>query len=125
MTMQNNIKVNVQVDYAKNHSDVARKQHAFTYTITIENLGDLGAQLLTRRWIIQDELGNVEEVVGEGVIEKQPHITPGEAFEYSSGAVIKTPTGTMKGAYSMINDKGERFEVPIDEFVLSEPYTLH
>ncbi len=123
--MQNNIKVNVQVNYAKHQSDATRKQHAFTYNITIENQGSIGAQLLTRRWIIQDELGNIEEVVGEGVIGKQPYIIPGGSFEYSSGAVIKTPTGTMKGSYNMINDEGERFEVPIDEFVLSEPYTLH
>jgi ApaG protein len=67
----------------------------------------------------------VEEVIGEGVIGQQPHLSPGENFEYSSGAIISTVTGSMKGSYGMINDQGQRFDAVIPEFTLSEPYTLH
>ena len=123
--MQNNIEIEVQVTYLPNQSDIPNSQYAYAYTITIANKGDCGAQLRTRRWLIEDETGNVEEVVGEGVIGQQPYLSPGEIFEYSSGAVISTETGTMKGSYGMINDNGRRFEADIPEFALSEPYTLH
>jgi len=123
--MQNNIEIKVQVTYLQSQSDIPNSQYAYAYTITITNKGDCGAQLRTRRWLIEDETGNVEEVVGEGVIGQQPYLSPGEIFEYSSGAVISTETGTMKGTYGMINDNGRRFDADIPEFALSEPYTLH
>ena len=123
--MQNNIEIEVQVTYLQSQSDIPNSQYAYAYTITITNKGDCGAQLRTRRWLIEDETGNVKEVVGEGVIGQQPYLSPGEIFEYSSGAVISTETGTMKGTYGMINDNGRRFDADIPEFALSEPYTLH
>ena len=67
----------------------------------------------------------MEEVVGEGVVGHQPYLSPGESFEYTSGAIINTETGSMKGTYGMINDQGQRFEAMIPEFSLSKPYTLH
>ena len=123
--MQNNIKIEVKVTYLPSQSDIPNSQYAYAYTITITNKGGSGAQLRTRRWLIEDETGDVEEVVGEGVIGQQPYLSPGESFEYSSGAVISTETGSMKGSYGMINDDGKRFDAEIPEFVLSEPYTLH
>jgi len=123
--MQNNIEIEVKATYLPSQSDVPNSQYAYAYTITITNKGGSGAQLRTRRWLIEDETGNVEEVAGEGVIGQQPYLSPGESFEYSSGAVISTETGSMKGSYGMINDDGKRFDAEIPEFVLSEPYTLH
>ena len=123
--MKNKIEINVEVTYLSEQSDVLNKQYAYAYTITITNQGDVGAQLRTRRWLIKDESGQTEEVIGEGVIGQQPYLSPGESFEYSSGAVISTETGSMKGSYGMINDDGKRFDADIPEFVLSEPYTLH
>ena len=125
MTMKNKIEVNVAVTYLAGQSNIVNSQYAYAYTITITNNGETGAQLRTRHWIIQDESGEVEEVVGEGVIGQQPHLSPGESFEYSSGAIISTETGSMKGSYGMINDQGQRFDAIIPEFTLSEPYTLH
>ena len=125
MIMKNKIKVNVEVTYLSDQSDILNKQYAYAYTITIINQGDTGAQLRTRRWLIQDESGETEEVIGEGVIGQQPHLSPGESFQYSSGAIISTETGTMKGSYGMISDIGQRFDADIPEFTLSEPHTLH
>jgi ApaG protein len=125
MTMKNKIEVNVEVIYLPEQSNLVNSQYAYAYTITITNNGETGAQLRTRRWLIQDESGETEEVVGEGVIGQQPHLSPGESFKYSSGAVISTETGTMKGSYGMISDQGQRFDAVIPEFTLSEPYTLH
>jgi ApaG protein len=125
MTMKNKIEVNVEVTYLPEQSNLVSSQYAYAYTITITNNGETGAQLRTRRWLIQDESGETEEVIGEGVIGQQPHLSPGESFKYSSGAVISTETGTMKGTYGMISDQGQRFDAVIPEFTLSEPYTLH
>ena len=125
MTMKNKIEVNVEVTYLPEQSSLVSNKYAYAYTITITNNGETGAQLRTRRWLIQDESGETEEVIGEGVIGQQPHLSPGESFKYSSGAVISTETGTMKGSYGMISDQGQRFDAVIPEFTLSEPYTLH
>ena len=125
MTMKNKIEVSVKVTYLPGQSNISGSQYAYAYTITIANNGESGAQLRTRHWLIQDESGEVEEVIGEGVIGQQPHLSPGESFEYSSGAIISTVTGSMKGSYGMINDQGQRFDAVIPEFTLSEPYTLH
>jgi ApaG protein len=125
MTMKNKIEVNVEVTYLPEQSNLVSSKYAYAYTITITNNGETGAQLRTRRWLIQDESGETEEVIGEGVIGQQPHLSPGESFKYSSGAVISTETGTMKGSYGMISDQGQRFDAVIPEFTLSEPYTLH
>jgi len=123
--MKNKIEVNVEVTYLPELSNLVSSKYAYAYTITITNNGETGAQLRTRRWLIQDESGETEEVIGEGVIGQQPHLSPGESFKYSSGAVISTETGTMKGSYGMISDQGQRFDAVIPEFTLSEPYTLH
>ena len=58
----------------------------FAYTITIENLSDVSAQLMSRHWVITDANGKVQEVRGDGVVGEQPHLKPGESYRYSSGA---------------------------------------
>ena len=88
--MKNKIEVDVEVTYLPNQSNIPGSQYAFAYTITITNHGETGAQRRTRRWRIEDETGQVEEVVGEGVIGQQPYLSPGESFEYSSVAIINT-----------------------------------
>jgi ApaG protein len=75
--------------------------------------------------VITDANGKVEEVRGEGVVGEQPRLQPGESYSYTSGAVLETQVGTMRGAYLFHADDGTDFEVPIPEFVLSVPRTLH
>src|SRR6267378_1391198 len=83
------------------------------------------AQLISRHWIITDAQGLVQEVRGLGVVGAQPLLEPGESFEYTSGASIATPVGTMRGSYQMVAADGTRFEAPIPEFTLSVPRVLH
>ena len=103
----------------------AQRRNAFAYTITIRNEGALPAKLLTRHWVITDANGKVEEVRGPGVVGEHPHLAPGEAFEYTSGAVLETPVGTMQGSYQMLADDGTAFDALIPRFTLSVPRTLH
>jgi len=93
---------------------------SFAYTITIRNTGEVPAQLISRHWIITNELAQVEEVKGLGVVGQQPLLKPGESFEYTSGCRLRTASGTMQGSYFCVAEDGERFEVEIPLFVLND-----
>ncbi len=100
-------------------------RYVFAYTVHIRNDGKVPARLLGRRWLITDGNGKEQEVVGEGVVGEQPWLRPGEGFEYTSGAVLETDIGTMRGSYDVLADDGTRFAAPIPPFTLSIPRTLH
>ena len=97
----------------------------FAYTITIINSGTLPAKLISRHWIITHGDGRTEEVRGDGVVGEQPHLQPGESFEYTSAAIISTPVGTMHGSYQMIAEDGTEFDAPIAPFRLAAQGSLH
>jgi ApaG protein len=119
------IQITVRTEFLPEQSAAAEGRHAFAYTINIANTGSMPAQLISRHWIITDANGRVEEVRGLGVVGDQPFLRPGEAYEYTSGCVLVTPVGTMKGSYQMMAEDGTSFEAPIPEFVLSMPRVLH
>lgn len=123
--MSYHIEVAAVPRFLEEHSQPGQGRYAFAYTITIRNDGAVPAKLMTRHWIITDGNGHVEEVQGPGVVGEHPHLAPGEAFEYTSGAVIATPVGTMHGSYGMLADDGTEFDAPIPRFTLSVPRTLH
>jgi ApaG protein len=119
------IAIEVATNYVRDQSEPDDGKYVFAYTITIENLGDVAAKLLSRHWVITDANGKVQEVTGDGVVGEQPHLHPGESFRYSSGAVLETPVGAMEGSYRMEADKGINFEAPIPPFTLAVPGVLH
>jgi ApaG protein len=119
------ILIEVETSYLDHQSDPDEGRYAFAYSITIRNEGTVAARLVSRHWIITDADGGVQEVRGEGVVGEQPLIRPGEGFRYSSGAIIPTPVGSMRGAYQMVDEDGRRFEAPIAAFTLARPGTLH
>jgi ApaG protein len=119
------IDIDVVTDYISEQSDPTVDRYVFAYTITINNRGAIPAKLLNRHWLITDANGKVQEVRGEGVVGEQPHLNPGEHFEYTSGAVLETPVGVMEGEYEMVTDEGDTFLAPIDRFPLAIPRTLH
>ena len=123
--MSQQINVDVDTLYIESESSPVNSQYVFAYTITITNTGTEAAKLVTRHWVITDANGHVEEVRGDGVVGEQPHLKPGEGFQYTSGAVLKTPIGTMSGSYQMVTDGGNNFDAEIPEFILSSPRTLH
>lgn len=119
------IRIEVETAYLDHQSDPDEGRYAFAYSITIHNDGPVPARLLSRHWIITDADGGVQEVRGEGVVGEQPLIRPGQGFRYSSGAVLPTPVGSMRGAYLMVEESGRRFEAPIAAFTLARPGALH
>lgn len=125
MSSPYSIQVGVETTFVEGQSDPQAERFVFSYTITIHNTGSVPAKLLTRHWIITDANGDVQEVRGEGVVGEQPHLDPGQGFRYSSGAVLKTPVGSMHGAYQMVADDGQRFDAQIAPFTLAVPGALH
>ena len=119
------IDVDAATQYLADQSDEAAGRYVFAYTITIRNTGTVAAQLISRHWVITDAQGLVQEVRGMGVVGSQPLLKPGERFEYTSGASIATPVGTMRGSYQLVAADGTRFEAAIPEFTLSVPRVLH
>ncbi len=123
--LPHHVAVDVLTSYVAEQSDPSASRFVFAYTITIRNEGTEAAKLLTRHWLITDANGKVEEVRGDGVVGHQPHLKPGHAFQYSSGAMIDTPVGVMQGSYQMITDTGQRFEATIAPFSLAMPGVVH
>jgi ApaG protein len=119
------IAIEVSAHYVEDQSEPREQRYVFSYTITIRNEGPEPARLLTRHWVITDANGRVQEVRGDGVVGEQPHLATGQAFRYSSGAVLETPVGVMQGSYQMITDAGERFDAPIAPFSLAMPGVVH
>jgi len=50
---------------------------------------------------------------------------PGMSFEYTSGTILETSVGIMRGAYQMVADDGTQFDAEVPAFTLSVPRTLH
>lgn len=121
----NNIQIDVHSQYIEEQSKPEKDYYVFAYTITIMNKGDRPAQLLNRHWVITDSNHKIQEVRGEGVVGEQPNLKPGEQFVYTSGTMLETSVGTMRGSYEMLSEDGTKFEAPVDEFVLSTPRVLH
>jgi ApaG protein len=91
-------------------SDPERGQHAFAYTVTIRNTGDVTAQLIARHWVITDAEGRTEEVRGLAVVGHQP--------------VLK-PDVTMRGTFFCMTEDARPFDAPIPEFGLTTASALH
>ena len=85
---KHHITVSASVAFVPEQSDVDESRYVFAYTITMK----------------------VQEVKGEGVVGEQPLLRPGQSFEYTSGAAIATPVGTMRGSYQMVAEDGLRFD---------------
>ncbi|MEO6364794.1 MAG: Co2+/Mg2+ efflux protein ApaG [Luteimonas sp.] len=117
--------IDVATRYLDDQSAPEEGRFVFAYTISIRNSGKVPARLISRHWIITDANGKVEEVTGDGVVGEQPWLRPGDGFEYTSGAVLETSLGTMRGSYDILADDGTRFAAPIPAFTLSMPRTLH
>lgn len=125
MSAEHDIRVQVSTAYVAEQSEAAARRYVFSYTVTIVNQGSRPAQLVSRHWIVTDADGNEQEVRGEGVVGEQPLLQPGEGFRYTSGAILETPVGSMRGSYQMVDDAGREFDTPIEPFTLAVPGTLH
>ncbi len=117
------IAVTVRTSFLSEQSEPEENRFVWAYQIRIENRGNARVQLLRRTWHITDARGRVQRVEGPGVVGKQPVLGPGDAFEYTSGTPLETPSGFMTGAYHMVDvDSGAAFDVTVPAFSLDSPH---
>ncbi len=114
------IQIRVETRFVPEHSDPERRVWLYAYTITITNRGPLACQLLSRHWIITDANGLEEHVRGEGVVGEQPRLRAGESFRYTSACPLRTPIGSMRGSYRMVDARGDEFDAEIPAFALAQ-----
>ena len=119
------IAITVTPQYLEEQSVPESNQYVFAYTVHMENTGSIAAQLLTRHWIITDSEGKIEEVRGPGVVGEHPHLRPGDSYQYTSGAILQTPVGSMMGSYQMRDANGDTFDAIIPTFTLSAEVVFH
>jgi ApaG protein len=120
------IKISVLTSFEGTYFKGHKLHFAFTYEITIENHSKDSVQLTMRHWDILDALQAPDTVDGEGVIGKKPVLKPGETHTYSSGCLLSSPHGAMKGYFTMINFTSTRlFKVIVPTFNLNAPFALN
>lgn len=120
------IKISVATNFEGNYYKEYKMLYAFSYEITIENLSTDSVQLQARHWEIFDSLNFTETVDGEGVVGQTPIIIPGDKYVYSSGCMLHSTIGAMKGFYTMLNFTTlENFEVQIPTFKLNVPFAVN
>ena len=124
-TTTQGIRVQVRSRYLPDRSTPREGQYLFAYHITISNVGDDTAQLISRHWYITNADGQTEEVEGPGVVGEQPVLGPGMSFEYTSFCPLKTSVGSMHGTYTMVTTGGTTFEARISPFTLAVPYAVN
>ncbi len=118
------IRITVKPTFLEDQSQPADRKFLWAYHVRIENHGAETVQLVNRHWRITDADGRLEEVRGPGVVGEQPVLRPGEAFEYTSGCPLKTPSGFMVGTYEMVRKDGSRFHARIPMFSLDSPHAV-
>ncbi|MBP0447023.1 Co2+/Mg2+ efflux protein ApaG [Roseomonas sp. SSH11] len=117
------LRVTVRSYYLADQSDPELGRHVWAYRVRITNEGRDTVQLMKRSWEITDAQGRTQRVHGDGVVGEQPVLEPGEAFEYTSGTPLATPSGFMRGLYHMVVPAtGERFDAEIPPFSLDSPH---
>jgi ApaG protein len=113
------IRITVRPVYLRDQSEPGAKHYVFAYHVRIENVGSEPAQLLSRRWLIHDSIGEDTEVEGDGVVGEQPNIDPGEVHEYQSFCILKSGEGFMEGHYNFVRPDSTTFRAQIPRFLLS------
>ncbi|WP_298772040.1 Co2+/Mg2+ efflux protein ApaG [uncultured Shewanella sp.] len=124
-TKGSSIKIEVMTEYIEEQSSPSEDKYLFSYTIKITNLANTPVTLKSRYWHITDGNGQIHEVNGEGVVGKTPTINPQTSYQYTSGTMLKTPMGLMKGHYTMQEDNHVEFNANIPIFRLAIPGVIH
>ena len=120
------IRISVKTIYDGSYFKNYNLHFAFNYIIKITNQSKSTVQLKSRHWRIFDSLSSDIIIDGEGVIGEKPSIKPGDSYEYSSGCLITSPVGAMRGFYNMIDiNNGKKFRAYIPTFKLNAPQALN
>jgi ApaG protein len=123
--LTHDIQITVEPRFLPSESQPDQSHYIWAYTVSVANLSAHSVQLLSRHWLISDGGGYIQEVIGDGVVGKQPIIAPHETFVYTSGCSLETPEGTMSGWYIFKDKNDALLRVEIPAFALQSPYSIH
>ncbi len=114
--------VRVRPEWLAHESNPSRSEFIWSYKIEIENGANTVWTLRRRHWQIINANGHIQTVDGDGVVGQMPELKTGEAFCYTSGVPLKTPSGMMSGYYELENETGEVLRAKVPAFSLDSPY---
>jgi len=115
------LRVNVDnVIYMPTLDAPPNKPHPFVYFISIFNDSSVPITIRARKWVVIEDGGETTVVEGDGVVEQQPTIKPGEHFSYNSYHVIGK-SALVNGAFFAEMVDGELVFTRIPEFRLELP----
>jgi len=116
------IRVIIEPQFLADQSSPDENIFVWAYNVRIENNGKISMQLKSRSWAVVDSFGQTRKINGKGVVGQQPTLDPGDAFEYTSGVPLKTPSGIMHGSYKMLTEYDQWIDVSIPAFSLDSPF---
>lgn len=96
------------------------KPHPFVYFISIHNDSPIPVTIRGRKWVVNEDEGEVTVVEGDGVVGQTPTIAPGEHFSYNSYHVV-AKGALASGAFFGETATGDWVFARIPEFRLNVP----
>ena len=102
------VRVRVRSYLVEQASSPETEDYCFAYHVSIINETEAPVTVLARKWIIDDEDGNRQQVSGQGVVGQQPSIEPGDKYEYISQARLRS----MKGRCASPPRRGNKCAPP-------------
>jgi ApaG protein len=120
----NGFRIEITTDFDFEQSNPMQFHYLFRYNISIKNIGNVSAQLVSRKWNIKNGRGEMQFVEGPGVVGQTPHFRPGESYDYSSFCPFPTMVGEMWGHFNMIDSSGKKFKIdtPVFRFEVPKDY---
>lgn len=118
--LSHGVRISVVPRFLPEQSNPALRRYVFIYHVRIEQIGHPLVQLVSRRWLISDSIGEDLEVVGDGVVGQQPILRRGDFHEYESYCILKSPRGAMEGYYRfvVVGNPEQGFDAQIPRFEL-------
>ena len=116
-------KLSVKVDdivYMPSLDAPKEKPHPFVYFISIHNESAESVTIRGRKWIVQEDGGEIVVVEGDGVVGQMPIIAPGGFFSYNSYHVV-VHGAKVSGAFFGETITGDWVFSKIPEFRLEIP----
>jgi ApaG protein len=98
----------------------SEKPHPFVYFISIHNDSPVPITIRGRKWVVQEDQGEIAVVEGDGVVGQTPLIEPGGYFSYNSYHVVARGA-LASGAFFAETATGEWVFSRIPEFRLDVP----
>ena len=125
-TTTEGIRITVKPSFWAERSAPENGQFAFMYTVEIANEGTAaGAAAQPALGHHRRQRARWRRCGARAWWASSPGSRPGERFEYTSWAMLRTPFGTMRGSYIMERPDGVHVRGAIGEFALTQPHALH